>query len=163
MSASFDPPANRHAVAVPVLLKAGAVPLAAHMFCLIYACLSNITPPVAISCYVAAGIAGSNQTKTGLIAVRLALIGFIIPLFFLTNPVLLPLAGNYPALETIVAVLTAGVGTVMLSSGLEGWFLRKQSWIERLLFIIAALLLFYPGTVTDLAGICLSLILIAIQ
>ena len=59
------------AVAVPVLIIAGAMPLIAHLFCLIYACLSNITPPVAMSAYVASGIADSDQTKTGLLAVRL--------------------------------------------------------------------------------------------
>ena len=148
-------------VAVPVLLKAGVVPLAAHMFCLIYACLSNITPPVAISCYVAAGIADANQTKTGLIAVRLALTGFIVPLFFLANPALL--AGSSSATATILAVLTAAAGTVMLSGGLEGWFMIKQHWVERFLFVAAALLLLYPGTVTDIVGLCASAVLIAVQ
>ena len=148
-------------VAVPVLLKAGVVPLAAHMFCLIYACLSNITPPVAISCYVAAGIAEANQTKTGLIAVRLALTGFIVPIFFLANPALL--AGSSSATATILAVLTAAAGTVMLSGGLEGWFMIKQHWVERILFIAAALLLLYPGMVTDIVGICASAVLIAVQ
>ena len=151
------------AVAVPVLLNAGAVPLAAHMFCLIYACLSNITPPVAISCYVAAGIAGADQTRTGLISVRLALAGFIIPLFFLANPVLLPLAQEGPVLKTILATITAAIGTVMLSGGLEGWFVMKQHWIERILSIAAALLLLYPGTVTDIAGLCAAALLTAIQ
>ena len=148
-------------VAVPVLLKAGVVPLAAHMFCLIYACLSNITPPVAISCYVAAGIADANQTKTGLIAVRLALTGFIVPLFFLANPALL--AGSSSATATLLAVLTAAAGTVMLSGGLEGWFMIKQHWVERILFVAAALLLLYPGTVTDIVGLCTSAVLIAVQ
>jgi TRAP transporter 4TM/12TM fusion protein len=151
------------AVAVPVLLKAGAVPLAAHMFCLIYACLSNITPPVAISCYVAAGIADADQTKTGLIAVRLALAGFIVPLFFLANPVLLPLAQEGAAFTTVMAAITASAGTVMLAGGLEGWFAVREHWIERILFIAAALLLLYPGTVTDVAGLCASAILIAEQ
>ena len=151
------------AVAVPVLLKVGAVPLAAHMFCLIYACLSNITPPVAISCYVAAGIAEADQTKTGLIAVRLALTGFIIPLFFLANPVLLPLANDYSATATILAVVTAGIGTVMLAGGLEGWFLTKQHWTERILFILSAILLLYPETTTDIIGLCSCIILIAVQ
>ena len=77
------------AVAVPVLLEVEVLPICAHMFCLIYACLSNITPPVAMSSYVAAGIAGSNQTKTGLLSVRLGLVGFLIPFFFLGNPILL--------------------------------------------------------------------------
>ena len=151
------------AVAVPVLLKAGAVPLAAHMFCLIYACLSNITPPVAISCYVAAGIADADQTKTGLIAVRLALAGFIVPLFFLAKPVLLPLAQEGAAFTTVMAAITASAGTVMLAGGLEGWFAVREHWIERILFIAAALLLLYPGAVTDIAGLCASAILIAEQ
>ena len=148
-------------VAVPVLLKAGVVPLAAHMFCLIYACLSNITPPVAISCYVAAGIAEANQTKTGLIAVRLALTGFIVPLFFLANPALL--AGSSSAITTILSVLTAAAGTVMLSGGLEGWFMIKQHWVERILFVAASLLMLYPGMVTDIVGLCASAVLIAVQ
>jgi len=151
------------AVAVPVLLKAGAVPLAAHMFCLIYACLSNITPPVAISCYVASGIAGSDQTRTGLLSVRLALAGFILPLFFLANPVLLPLAQEGPVIQTILAAGTAAVGTVMLSGGLEGWFIIRQHWIERVLSIASALLLLYPGTVTDIAGLAAAAILTAGQ
>lgn len=150
------------AVAVPVLLKAGALPIAAHMFCLIYACLSNITPPVAISCYVAAGIAKADQTKTGLIAVRLALAGFIIPLFFLANPMLLPLAGNRVS-ATLLAIVSAAIGTVMLAGGLEGWLLTKQHWIERILCIAAGLLLLYPGTVTDIVGLCASVALIVFQ
>ncbi len=151
------------AVAVPVLLKAGVIPLAAHLFCLIYACLSNITPPVAISCYVAAGIADADQTKTGLVAVRLALAGFIIPFFFLANPVLLPLAQNCPIHETLLAAITAAIGTVMLSGGLEGWFIIRQHWIERVLFIASALLLLYPSTMTDILGLGLSAALIAVQ
>lgn len=151
------------AVAVPVLIKAGAAVLAAHMFCLIYACLSNITPPVAISCYVAAGIADADQTKTGLISVRLALAGFIIPLFFLANPVLLPLAQEGSVILTIIAAITAAIGTVMLSGGLEGWFVIKQHWIERVLFIASALLLLHPGTATDIAGFCAAAVLVAEQ
>ena len=68
-------------VAAPVLIKAGTTPMAAHMFVLIYASLSNITPPVAMSSYVAQGIANADQTKTSLIAVRLGLTGFILPFF----------------------------------------------------------------------------------
>lgn len=78
-----------YVVAVPVLRGVGATEMAANMFCLIYACLSNITPPVAMSSYVAAGIADSNMTKTSLIAMKLGIAGFILPFFFLNNPVLL--------------------------------------------------------------------------
>ena len=142
------------AVAVPVLIKAGAMPIVAHLFCLIYACLSNITPPVAMSAYVAAGIAGSDQTKTGLWAVRLGLIGFLIPFFFLDNPILL--IGVVPKAElsdALWAVATALIGTTSLVMGMEGWILRRASILERLILITSAPFLLLPGMYSDVIGI----------
>ena len=152
------------AVAVPVLIKVGVLDISAHMFCLIYACLSNITPPVAMSSYVAAGIAGSNQTKTGLLSVRLGLIGFLIPFFFLDNPVLL--IGADPAfslLDSLVAMVTASIGTVSLVGGLEGWLLRRCSVVERLVLIAVAPLMLYPGTLTDAIGLAVLAAVVAFQ
>lgn len=142
------------AVAVPVLIKAGTLPIIAHLFCLIYACLSNITPPVAMSAYVAAGIAGSDQTKTGLWAVRLGLIGFLIPFFFLNNPVLL--IGVTPESNlnaTLWAVATALIGTTSLVMGMEGWILRRASVVERLILVTSAPFLLLPGMYSDVIGI----------
>ena len=51
----------------------------------------------------------------------------------------------------------------MLSGGLEGWFVTREHWVERILFIVAALLLLYPGTVTDIVGLCASAVLVAVQ
>ena len=152
------------AVAVPVLIEVGVIPVAAHMFCLIYACLSNITPPVAMSCYVASGIAGSNQTKTGLLAVRLGLVGFLIPFFFLNNPI--RLIGAYPTATiaaSLWALFTASVGTVALVGGLEGWFLRKSNWLERIVLLVVAPLMLHPGAMTDAIGFALLAVIIAIQ
>lgn len=152
------------AVAVPVLIKVGVLDISAHLFCLIYACLSNITPPVAMSSYVASGIAGSDQTRTGLLSVRLGLIGFLIPFFFLDNPILL--IGVDPAATmagTPWAVLTACIGTVALVGGLEGWFLRKSSWLERLVLMVVAPLMLYPGHLTDVIGFVLLGAVIALQ
>lgn len=152
------------AVAVPVLIKAGVIPITAHMFCLIYACLSNITPPVAMSAYVAAGIAGSDQTKTGLWAVRLGLIGFIIPFFFLDNPILL--VGVDPkatTIATLLAVVTASLGTIALVAALEGWLLGKCSIPERMFLLLAAPAMLYPGSATDLLGLSCLIIVIVYQ
>lgn len=142
------------AVAVPVLIKAGVLAITSHLFCLIYACLSNITPPVAMSAYVASGIAGSDQTKTGIWAVRLGLIGFIIPFFFLNNPVLLIGVDQTASLTaTLWAVFTASVGTVSLVAGLEGWLLQKCNAAERIILIAAAPAMLYPGMFTDFIGL----------
>ena len=100
-----------YAVAVPVLRGVGATEMAANMFCLIYACLSNITPPVAMSSYVASGIADSDMTKTSLIAIKLGIAGFIVPFFFLDNPVLLYGSTEGVALGTTVySFATALIG-----------------------------------------------------
>ena len=142
------------AVAVPVLIEAGTLPLTAHLFCLIYACLSNITPPVAMSAYVAAGIAGSDQNKTGIWAVRLGIIGFVIPFFFLDNPVLLIGVDKTASMEaTAWAILTACVGTASMVAGLEGWLLKRCNILERLILIALAPTLLYPGLMTDFIGI----------
>jgi len=151
-------------VSVPVLIQTGAIPMAAHMFCLIYACLSNITPPVAMSSYVASGIADSDQTKTSLIAVKLGLTGFILPFFFLDNPILLIGASpDVPLLLTLRAILTSSVGVIALSAGLQGYLLNKLPLIERILLVIAGLLFIETRLVTDLIALLLFVAILAIQ
>ena len=152
------------AVAVPVLIEVGVLPISAHLFCLIYACLSNITPPVAMSSYVAAGIAGSHQTKTGLLSVRLGLIGFLIPFFFLDNPILLIGADPTATIAgSLWTMFTASIGTIALVGGLEGWFVRRCCWPERLILITIAPLMLHPGAMTDLIGFAVLAALILFQ
>ena len=152
------------AVAVPVLIKVGIVPICAHMFCLIYACLSNITPPVAMSCYVAAGISGDYHFKTGIISVRLGLIGFIIPFFFLTNPILLiGVEDNVSIGEYLWVGFTASLGTVVLAAALQNYFIRYCSIFERLILLSICPLLLYPGFMTDVMGIGLLLVVTLFQ
>lgn len=145
------------AVAAPVLIGVGVQPLAAHMFCLFYACLSNITPPVAMSSYVAAGIARSNETKTSLIAVRLGLTGFILPFFFLNNTLLLYSSGN-PPLLTLCAFLSATLGVSALAAGLEGWLFGPCNPVMRLMLLVTAFLAIDPGLQTDAMGLCLFIV-----
>lgn len=78
-----------YVVAVPVLRGVGRDGDGSEHVLSVYACLSNITPPGRDDSYVAAGIADSNMTKTSLIAMKLGIAGFILPFFFLNNPVLL--------------------------------------------------------------------------
>lgn len=141
-------------VAVPVLLKLGANPIAAHMFCLIYACLSNITPPVAISSYVAAGIAGSNETKTSIIAVKLGITGFLLPFFFLQNPeLLLGAVENVDMLYLLRIILTSTFGVFNIASAFEGIMKNRISIIERVLLFMVGLLMIDPNLLTDILGV----------
>ena len=156
-----------YVVAVPVLRATGATEMAANMFCLIYACLSNITPPVAMSSYVAAGIADSNMTKTSLIAMKLGVAGFILPFFFLNNPVLLYGSTEGVALtETLRAFATSSVGVLALAAGLAGMPMQRYSRAAtalrvlcRAMLLAGGLLFVNPTLATDAAG----LVLIAAQ
>lgn len=153
-----------YAVAVPVLRGVGATEMAANMFCLIYACLSNITPPVAMSSYVASGIADSDMTKTSLIAIKLGIAGFIVPFFFLDNPVLLyGSTEGVSAGATAYAFVTACAGVLALTSALAGLPAGKEPGsvtarrlVTRALLAAAGILFISPGLVTD--GIALTLI-----
>lgn len=152
-----------YVVAVPVLRGVGATEMAANMFCLIYACLSNITPPVAMSSYVAAGIADSNMTKTSLIAMKLGVAGFILPFFFLNNPVLLYGSTEGVALsETIRAFVTATLGVLAIAEGLSGLPMQKYNvsatmlrLVTRAMLVAGGLLFVNPTLLTDAAALAL--------
>ena len=160
-----------YVVAVPVLRATGATEMAANMFCLIYACLSNITPPVAMSSYVAAGIADSNMTKTSLIAMKLGIAGFILPFFFLNNPVLLYGSTEGVALaETIRAFVTSSVGVLALAAGLAGLPVQRYSkatmamrLVCRAMLIVGGLLFVNPTLMTDVLGLALIAAEIAVD
>ncbi|MDY0234957.1 MAG: TRAP transporter fused permease subunit [Gudongella sp.] len=145
------------AVAVPVMIKVGAVPIAAHLFCLIYASLSNITPPVAISVYVASGIAKSDFFKSSIQAVKVGLSGFVLPFFFLLNPILLLGVADegVSIVKIVIAIAGAAMGIYFLSAGTSGWYIRRSNIIERFIFIAIGLLLIHPQAGTDLIGIVL--------
>lgn len=143
------------AVAAPVLIELGVPALAAHMFVLIYACLSNITPPVALSSFVAAGIARANQTETSLVAVQLGLTGFLMPLVFIFQPEVL--LGSVPLVDSLLPVLSATLGVVALSAALEGWLLKSMSWFGRGALFVAAYCFFEPSLLLDGVGIVLLL------
>ena len=132
---------------------------------LIYASLSNITPPVAISVYVASGIADSNFTKTGIQAVLVGLSGFILPFFFLVNPILLlgatPEGTGIPA--TAIAIIGAAFGIYFLASGTGGWYIRRSGSVERAAAILIGLLLIHPAWGTDSVGVGIAAILTVYQ
>lgn len=153
------------AVAVPVMIQVGCDPIPAHMFCLIYASLSNITPPVAMSAYVASGIAGSDFSKTGWLSCRVGLSGFVLPFFFLLNPVLL--LGCAPAGTSLFVVaktiLGAVAGTYLMSSSTQGWLLRPSGLIARAVCFAASFMLIDPGGYTDIAGAVAAALVILYQ
>lgn len=134
----------------PAMIKMGVLPLAAHLFIFYFGIISNITPPVALAAYAAAGVARSNPNKTGFIAFKLAFSGFILPFIFVFNPVLL-WSGAWH--EILLAIITSLVGVYCLSASLENCFYNWQiNVFERILLFGAAILLIFPGYITDSIG-----------
>ncbi|RGY98872.1 TRAP transporter permease [Clostridium sp. AM58-1XD] len=148
-------------VAAPALIMGFDVPvLAAHFFVFYFGLLANVTPPVAIPAYAAAGLADSNPSKTGWQAFRLALGGYLVPFIFIVSPDLLFI---HPTYKTAVTILTSIAGVVLLSSAVEGWLMTRMKLPQRVLAGIVAALMVVPESITDIIGIVFLCILIFVQ
>ena len=126
----------------PSLIKLDVDPIAAHMFVLYFGLMSMITPPVAIAAFAAATLAGSKPMETGMAAVRLGWIAYIIPFVFVLSPSLLMDGGVF---EVLIAFVTAVIGVWIASCGFIGYLYRPIGFLFRLVFIAAGISLLLPG------------------
>lgn len=143
------------AVVVPALVGMGVPPLIGHLFIFYFACLSAITPPVALAAFTAASLGKTRPMGVALTAVRLGLVAFIIPFMFVYSPSLLCQGSITDILGTLVTSLC---GVFFLGSALQGSF--RDSFLnlgQRILFFCGALALIQPGLITDLLGVGLVL------
>jgi len=127
--------------------------LGIHLFVFYYAVLSDLTPPDAITAFAAANLAGSEMMATGIEAFKLGIAGFLVPFAFVFQPALL-LQGSL--FEIAKATGLAGLGVVCLAASLIGCVWTPLSWLHRLLFIGAAVLLVFPTIGLEVIGIGLA-------
>jgi len=127
----------------PTLLQKFGLPvLPAHLFMLYYACLSAVTPPVAVANFAAGAIAGVNPMALGPYAVKLAIGGFLVPFFFLFNYGLL-MQGSAAQIGVDFAVAAIMVGCASIA--LQGWWGKTAiAWPLRLLLAAAAVAIIVP-------------------
>ena len=151
------------ALLVPALIKLGAPVPAAHMFAFYFAILSAITPPVALAVYAAASLAKTDLWATGWAAVRVGAAGFIVPFMFVYEPALLVLNGWAEWHVSLLALATATIGCMCLAAGLHGYLAAVAKPWERVVLIAAALLLIKPGWITDVIGLVLLGVVVAVQ
>ena len=149
------------AICSPALMQLGVSQLAAHMFCFYFACISAITPPVALAAYAGAQLAGDNPMKVGLTSCKLGIVAFVVPYMFVFGEELLG-TGSFGSIALCVG--TSILGTIVLSMGLEGITFRRVRliWPLRLLCIGAAGCLIMPGLTTDLIGIGVFAVILAL-
>ena len=148
-------------IAAPALVTLGIPPIAAHMFCFYFAMFANLTPPVALAAFAAAGIAGGSPMKTGWASVKLALPGFILPYMFVYNTELLLL--DTPIAKGIQVAITAAIGVFLISVAVEGFLFRKVNAVLRILCFAGAYLLIDSGLITDIIGIAICVGIVLLQ
>lgn len=148
-------------IAAPALVKLGVPDIAAHMFCFYFAMFANLTPPVALASFAAAGLSGGNPMKTGFASVKLALAGFIVPYMFVYNEQLM--LNNVSLLSGIQVICTACIGVFLIAFSAEGFCFAKGNWLMRILAFAAALLLIDSGMGTDLVGIGIGILVLGCQ
>jgi TRAP transporter 4TM/12TM fusion protein len=144
----------------PAVVKMGVEPMAAHLFIFYFGCMSLVTPPVALAAYAAAVIAKADFWETGWESSRLGIVGYIVPFIFVYQPALL-LHGSTG--EVILAATTAVIGTIALAGAMTGYFFGVISWLQRAMLFVAAITLIYPGWKTDLVGLGLVLVALAVS
>ncbi len=142
-------------VAAPTLVQLGVQPLVAHFFVFYYGVLADITPPVALAAYAAAGMAGSDPFKTGNMAFRLGLAKALVPFVFVFSPSLLLVAKGFNWPDFTITFVGCVLGIVVLAAALSRFLLVELKRWEQLLCLAAAVLLIAPGLWVTLAGLLL--------
>jgi TRAP transporter 4TM/12TM fusion protein len=142
-------------IAAPAMIKLGVPAVAAHMFIFYYSVLSEVSPPTALSPFAAAAVTGGDPYKTTLQAWKYTLPAFIVPFVFVLDPqgigLLLEIPKNGSWIDIVQISVKTGLGLAALASAAQGWALRKTTRTERLLLLLAGLLMTFPGLLEALA------------
>ena len=149
------------ATCAPILIRMGVPALAAHFFVFYFGIVADLTPPVALAAYAGAAIGQANPMKTAFTATKLAIGAFIVPYVFALSPSMLFI--DTTALEVILICITSFIGIFAVSSALEGYLLHPMKVYERIISVAGGLLLIYPGLTTDIIGVGLVAVVVAIQ
>lgn len=137
------------ALIAPALVKLQIDIVAAHMFLLYWATLASVTPPTCTACVIAANLSGGNWFKTSLVGMRLGIVAFIVPFFFVINPALI---ARGPLFEVVTVAISGFVGAIFLAAGFFGYFRSQLNWLLRLLYLAVGGLLLAPSNQLLLIG-----------
>lgn len=141
----------------PILLESGMADftanLCANMFVFYYGIMAQITPPVCVASYTAAGIADANAMKTGWKGFTFAMVGFLVPFVFVYNP---PILLQGTVLQIVIATAQLALGTYFLATTVAGFFKKELTVVEQGAMLVAAFCLIAPETISSIIGIILG-------
>ncbi len=150
-------------IAAPALIQLGVPDYAAHMFVFYYAILSEVSPPTALSCFAAAALTKGNPYRTTMYAWKYTLPAFIVPFMFTLDPKGVGILLKGPVKDVIWTTITAFFGIAALAGGVENWFLKRTTLYERIMLLLAGLMLVYPIPLYDILGFGLMGAVILLQ
>lgn len=127
-----------------------AMILMAHLFVYYFGVVADITPPVCLAAYAAAGISGGSPIRTGVWSLRIAISGFLVPYMFVLSPQLLLLDVTFGS--AVLVFVTALVGVTCLGAAVVGYIDRPINVVTRLVLAAAGLSLLSGDVWTDVFG-----------
>ncbi len=129
--------------------------VAAHMVIFWLSQDSNVTPPVCLTAFAAAAIAGTPQMRTGFTAWKLAKGLYIVPLLFAYSPLI---TGDFDQMLQVFCFALFGIYAIV--AGLEGYLEHPLNPLVRLLmFPIGVLMLWPHGQIAlDVTGLVIFII-----
>ena len=139
----------------PVVVEIGAqngllVPLiAVHLFVFYFGLMADVTPPVGLASYAAAGIAKCDPIKTGVTAFGYSIRTAILPFMFIFNTQLL-MIGIDSWLHLLIVITSAIVANLLFAAATQGWFFTRNRWWESALLLLVCFSLFRPGFWMDM-------------
>ena len=139
------------------IMGLGVEALVANMFIFYFGVIAQITPPVCLASFTAAGIANASAWKTGWKAFSFAIVAFIAPFLFVFRPAMLLLGTPWGI--ALACAMTA-CATFFLASSVAGYLGKKLNMIERALFFAAAIMFLAPAAWSDIAAIAMGAVLI---
>ncbi|PIV23227.1 MAG: permease [Deltaproteobacteria bacterium CG_4_8_14_3_um_filter_45_9] len=146
-------------LAGPALMELGMAMITAHMIVFWYSQDANVTPPVALAAFAAAGIAGSEAMRTAFVSWKIAIGLYVIPILMAYSPLLL----DGPPSQVLRTVASGTVGLLAFASLFEGYFHRKNTIFEQIMVGAAALGLFWPILWANIVGLLILLTVFFLQ
>ena len=124
----------------PAMKQLGQEPVAVHLFVFYYGVLSAITPPVALAAFAAAPITGASPFMTAWLAMRMAVIGFVVPYMFIFEPEILLIFGFEP-LSLVMVLVRLLLVMLLAAQAFIGVDATHLSWPDRALRLALAVTL----------------------
>ena len=132
----------------PALMELGVSIASAHMLIMWFSQLSGLTPPVCLVAYAAAAMSGGDPFKTGFASLKYGSLLLLIPLMFVYTHIL-----EVGTVKGMIDLITGFVGVFFFAAFMQGYWVRKNTLVENILFAAGSFMLFTPYISLSIIGL----------